>query len=90
MPGTKSRSNTKSKQISCVREPGTKYWELARRFPLIPIESDEQLDAAIDLLNELIDRDQAIGLSKDELDYMNVLGDIVKVYEDIHIPSEHV
>lgn len=90
MSSTKSQPRSKAKPKPSFREPGTKYWELVRRFPLVPIESDERLDAAIDLLNELIDRDQAVGLTKDELDYMNVLGDIVKAFEEVHIPSEPV
>ena len=90
MSSTKSKLKPKAKRGTSLREPGTKYWELVRRFPLVPIETDEQLDAAIDLLNELIDHDQATGLTKDELGYMNVLGDIVKAFEDVHIPLEPV
>lgn len=90
MPSTKPKPKPQTKRASSFREPGTKYWELVRRFPLVPLETDEELDAAIDLLNELIDRDQAVGLTKDELDYMNVLGDIVKAFEEVHIPSEPV
>ena len=90
MPSTKPKPKPKQRPTAIVREPGAKYWELVRRHPLLPIESDEQLDAAIEVLNELIDRDQSVGLTKDELDYMNVLGDVVKAFEDAQLPAEAV
>ena len=55
------------------------YLELVRRCPLRPIRSEAELDRAIVMINELIDRDQLDG---DEEDYLDVLGDLVERYED--------
>lgn len=55
-----------------------RYLELVRLFPLRPIRSDTDLDAAIAVVNSLIDREE---LSPDESDYLEVLGDLVEKYE---------
>jgi HTH-type transcriptional regulator / antitoxin HigA len=60
-----------------------RYLELVRRFPLRPLRSDEELDRAVAVIDSLIDRDE---LDRDELDYLDVLGDIVSKYEAEHIP----
>jgi HTH-type transcriptional regulator/antitoxin HigA len=62
------------------------YLELVRRFPLRPIRSDAELDAAIAVIDGLLDRD----LSPPEQDYLDVLGDLVEAYEDEQIPMESV
>lgn len=68
MAGTKTKGRAK----------GT-YLELVRRCPLRPIRSEAELDRAIAMINELIDRDN---LDADEEDYLDVLGDLVERYED--------
>lgn len=60
-----------------------RYLDLVRRFPLRPIRSDAELEAAITVVNELIDRDS---LSPPEDDYLDVLSDLVEAYEDVAIP----
>lgn len=55
------------------------YLELVRRFPLRPIRTDPELDRAIAVINQLLDRDD---LDSGEDDYLDVLGDLVKSYED--------
>ncbi len=52
-------------------------------FPLRPIRTEEELDRAIEVINELLDRDR---LSDDEEDYLDVLGDLVEKYEKKHHP----
>ena len=46
---------------------------------MITRRSEAELDRAIVMINELIDRDQLDG---DEEDYLDVLGDLVERYED--------
>lgn len=57
---------------------GDRYLELVQRFPLRPIRSDEELERAIFMVNELIDRDER---DADEEDYLDVLSDLVEKYE---------
>jgi HTH-type transcriptional regulator / antitoxin HigA len=72
-----------------MNQPGTemtqgdRYLELIRRFPLRPIRSDEELERAIVMVHELIDRDdRGVG----EEDYLDVLGDLVEKYESEQHP----
>jgi HTH-type transcriptional regulator/antitoxin HigA len=65
------------------RAAGEPYFELVRRFPLRPIESDAELERARSLLNELLDRD---ALDRDRADYLEVLGDLIDKYEQVHHP----
>jgi HTH-type transcriptional regulator/antitoxin HigA len=57
---------------------GDRYLELVRRFPLRPLRSDGDLDAAIAVVDALLDRDE---LDPGEEDYLDVLSDLVKRYE---------
>lgn len=63
------------------------YLELVRRFPLRPLRTDADLDAAVEVIDALIDRD---ALSAPEQDYLDVLSDLVEAYEDEHIPVKPV
>ncbi len=63
------------------------YLALIRRFPLRPIRSDTELDAASEVVDDLTDRDD---LSPSESDYLDVLGDLVEKYEDEHVEMPHV
>ena len=62
-----------------------RYLDLIHQFPLRPIRSDEELDDAIRVIDSLIDQD---GLTKAEQDYLDVLGDLVEVYEAETIPNK--
>jgi HTH-type transcriptional regulator / antitoxin HigA len=57
---------------------GDRYLELIRRFPLRPLRTDAELDRAITVIDDLIDRDD---LEPEEEDYLEVLGDLVEKYE---------
>jgi HTH-type transcriptional regulator/antitoxin HigA len=70
-----------SKIIS--RGVGDRYLELIRRFPLRPIRTDEELRAAVAVIDSLIDRED---LDPGEDDYLDVLGILVEAYEDEHHP----
>jgi HTH-type transcriptional regulator/antitoxin HigA len=64
-----------------------RYLELIHQFPLRPIENEADLDAAITVIDSLIDQDS---LSGPEQDYLEVLGDLVEAYETVNYPSEPV
>lgn len=55
------------------------YLKLVRQFPLRPIRSDEELDRATAIVDTLLARDR---LEPAEEDYLDVLSDLVKRYED--------
>ena len=63
------------------------YLALIHRFPLRPLRSDAELNAAAAIIDELTDRD---GLSAAEADYLDVLGDLVERYEDEHVAMPRV
>lgn len=63
------------------------YLDLVRRFPLRPIRSEEDLDAATVVLHSLIDRGELTG---PEQDYLDVLTDLVEAYEAVHYPDPTV
>ena len=58
------------------------YIKLVSAFPLRPLRNDEDLDAAIGMLNSLIGR---ADLSEAEGDYKEILGEIIEAYEAEHI-----
>lgn len=64
-----------------------RYMELVQRFPLRPLRTDADLDAAVEVINELIDRDK---LTTAEQDYLDVLSDLVEAYEDVAVPMDDV
>ena len=59
------------------------YFDLVRRFPLRPLQSDGELDRAIAMIDELVTRDD---LSPGERDYLDVLSDLVHKYESAEHP----
>ena len=56
-----------------------RYMELVRRFPLVPIRSKSQFEAAIHVMKALAYRLE--NLSSGEADYLAVLGDLIAQYE---------
>ena len=64
-----------------------RYLDLIRRFPLRPLRTDADLDAAVAVVDSLIDQDE---LSPPEQDYLDVLSDLVEAYEDETIPIKPV
>ena len=61
--------------------------ELVREFPLRPLRSDAELDAAVAVVDSLVGRPK---LSQAEADYLDVLTDIVERYETETHPMEPV
>ncbi len=67
--------------MATVNHPGKskdRYFDLVLRFPLRPIRSDKELDAAVRMVDSLLDRRD---LAPEEEDYLEVLGDLVEQYE---------
>ncbi len=71
------------------------YVSLTARFPLRPIKSEEELDAALSLASELYLKINT--LDCDEEDYLDVLSTLISQYEKVHhardskfTPLEHV
>src|SRR5437899_3714476 len=85
-PSAKARRKAKRK----IASPGSAdlaYLTLIQRFPLRPIRTDAELDAASGVIDELIDRGN---LSQAESDYLDVLGDFAERYEDEHVEMPYV
>jgi HTH-type transcriptional regulator/antitoxin HigA len=64
-----------------------RYLDLIRRFPLRPLRTDADLDAAVAVIDGLIDRPR---LTAPEQDYLDVLSDLVETYEGEAIPIRPV
>lgn len=66
-----------------------RFLELVREFPLRSLENEVDLDRAVAMMDRLLDLGDT-RRTKDEDDYLNTLGLIIKEYEDIHwpMPSE--
>lgn len=63
------------------------YLKLIRRFPLRRLRSDEDLERAMEIVDELTDRDD---LEQGEKDYLDVLGDLIERYEAESHPIDPV
>jgi len=64
-----------------------KYLDLVRQFPLRPLRTDADLDAAVSVIDSLLDRP---ALSNAEQDYLEVLSDLVEGYEAEAVPIQAV
>jgi HTH-type transcriptional regulator/antitoxin HigA len=64
-------------------EAEDRYLELIRLFPLRPLRTGTDLDAAVAVIDSLIDQDE---LAPPEQDYLDVLSDLVEAYEAETIP----
>ena len=64
-----------------------RYLELLAKFPLRPVRTEAELDAATAVIHELIDQETR---SVAEDDYLDVLSRLVEEYEAEHYPVEAV
>ena len=64
-----------------------RYLDLVRQFPLRPLRTDADLDAAVAVIDGLLDRPK---LTAPEQDYLDVLSDLVEAYEAETIPMRPV
>jgi HTH-type transcriptional regulator/antitoxin HigA len=81
----KKRDTTSTRALYGRRED--RYLELIRAFPLRPLRTDADLDAAVEVIDSLIDQSE---LSAPEQDYLDVLSDLVEVYEEETVPIQPV
>ena len=81
----KNRDTTSTRALCGKRED--RYLALVQRFPLRPLRTDTDLDAAVEVIDSLIDRDE---LSAPEQDYLDVLSDLVEAYEEGAVPVKPV
>ena len=64
-----------------------RYLDLVRQFPLRPLRTDADLDAAIAVIDTLLDRP---ALTAPEQDYLDVLSDLVEASETERVPMQPV
>jgi HTH-type transcriptional regulator/antitoxin HigA len=85
------RLSMASKQATTIRalygKTEDEYLNLVRRFPLRPLRTDADLDAAIAVIDALIDRP---ALTTPEQDYVDVLSDLVEAAETEMVPMKPV
>lgn len=75
---------TKSAQV------GEGYLALVRQFPLVPIRTDRQLKAAYQMIDPLaLKGTRPGGLTSDESNYLEVLCDLTRKYEQNHLGLGH-
>jgi HTH-type transcriptional regulator/antitoxin HigA len=58
------------------------YFKLVKQFPLAHLQTDDDLDAAVEIIDHLLEQDLDEGAQA----YLNVLTDLVEAYEDEHEP----
>jgi HTH-type transcriptional regulator/antitoxin HigA len=69
-----------------MRPASPTYLALVRKFPLRPIRSEEENEAALAMLESLGDRQRERVLSPEEHDYITVLAKLIEEYEDTRYP----
>ncbi len=77
-----STAKTRSRQR---RRSAERYLELVRQFPLRPIHTKREYAAATKQVERLAVRGEDY-LNADEIDYLDVLTDLVESYYDEHCP----
>jgi HTH-type transcriptional regulator/antitoxin HigA len=88
IPALKGWANEKSEMLIMTKtrrdaEPSIPYLALIQRFPLRPIRSDEEPDQAIEVIDELTDRED---LDQSEKDNLDVLSGLIERYEAAAYP----
>lgn len=73
---------TKGAMATPLDEVSDKYLALVRAFPLAHIRDDAHLDAAMAIIDGLLDKGD---LSQAEEMYLDALTDLVETYEDAHV-----
>jgi HTH-type transcriptional regulator/antitoxin HigA len=63
--------------------PGPAYLQLVESFPLRPIESETELDRAVEAIDGMLRKGD---LTEDESKYLDILSDLVEQYEDQRHP----
>ena len=80
-----------AKRVSTIRSvygnAEDRYLKLIRQFPLRPLRTDADLDAAIATIDTLLDK---AALTIPEQDYLDVLSDLIESYEAEAVPMQPV
>jgi HTH-type transcriptional regulator / antitoxin HigA len=58
------------------------YFKLVKQFPLTHIRDDDHLDAALTVIDRLLEEDLDAGAQE----YLDALTDLVETYEEEHVP----
>lgn len=86
--GTNKMAGKKANTVRAVYgKTEDRYLDLIRQFPLRPLRSDADLDAAVEVIDALIDLPK---LTTAEQDYLDVLSDLVEAYEAEAVPMRPV
>jgi HTH-type transcriptional regulator / antitoxin HigA len=86
--GASTQFGSKSKhKIATLAGIDPTYLMLIARFPLRPIRTDTELEKAVDVIDELVGRED---LSAADADYLDVLGDLVEKFVDEHVVTPPV
>jgi HTH-type transcriptional regulator / antitoxin HigA len=80
-------SKRTSTSLAVYGKTEDRYMDLVRQFPLRPLRTETDLDAAVVVIDALIDQPR---LTRPEQDYLDVLSDLVEVYETETIPMRPV
>jgi HTH-type transcriptional regulator/antitoxin HigA len=83
VPRTKDRTSSRA----VYGKTEDRFLELIRRFPLRPLRTDADLDAAVAVVDSLLDQP---ALSAPEQDYLDVLSDLIEAYEAEAVPIKPV
>ncbi len=81
MPGRLSPIRARS-----IARTKPKYLALVRKFPLRPIRSEEENEAALAMLGSLGERQREGALAPKEHDYIAVLAKLIEEYENAQYP----
>jgi HTH-type transcriptional regulator/antitoxin HigA len=68
--------------MSAIADTPKEYLKLIRRFPLLPIDTEARLDAAIEVMKDLAHPHKK--LSASETGYLRVLTGLIREYESKH------
>jgi HTH-type transcriptional regulator / antitoxin HigA len=80
-PQPRADNKTATRRASDTYSESDTYYELVKQFPLTHIRDDDHLAVAIDMLDQLLERD----LDEGQRAYLDVLTDMVEAYEDQHV-----
>src|SRR6188474_1057732 len=72
--------------VKHVRTLPDTYFELVNQFPLAHIQDEDELAAAQEMIDQLLQRELDAGAQA----YLDVLTDLVGTYEDDHYPIPDV
>jgi len=82
-----ARTKNTTTSLAVYGKAEDRYLELVRQFPLRPLRTDADLDAAVAVVDSLINEEE---LAPPEQDYLDVLSDLVAAYEAIAVPIKPV